>query len=385
MLTKSYAHPFNRTDRSPLAMWWWQLDHATFGAILFLLLAGFVFSFSSSPEAASDNRIADAFFYTKRHFAFMIISVGAMVSISMLSLRGVKRIGLLIFTLSMLTMVSIIFIGTEAKGGQRWLNLGFLMLQPSEFLKPALVIMIAWMFTEGQKGMGVPGVTIAFGMYIAAIALLLKQPDVGQSFLITVVFGACFFISGVPMRWIIGLSAVAVTGLGSLFFTHEHFRNRLVEFFNAKGDHTQIDAAKAAIANGGVFGRGMNEGIMKARLPDLHTDFIYSVAAEEFGLVVTLLLVGIFAYIVTRNLLKAMGMQDSFRQIATSGLAIMLGVQVLINVAVNIAIIPPKGMTLPFISYGGSSMLAMGVSLGLLLALTRKRQDIIAEDDPSQW
>lgn len=385
MLIKSYAHPFNRTDRSRLALWWWELDKVTLACAIFLLVVGLVTSFSTSPDAAADNGYKDAFAYTKRHGLFALASALTMIGVSMLSLKAVRRVAFSLYFTAMTALIFIIFIGTEAKGGQRWLNLGVFMLQPSEFLKPALIIMSAWMFTEGQKGEGVPGVTIAFGMYAAAIALLLKQPDVGQSFLITVVFGACFFISGVPLRWIIGLGSLFAVGLSSLFFTHAHFRNRLVEFFNPKGEHGQIDAAKAAIANGGLFGKGMNEGEMKARLPDLHTDFVFSVIAEEFGLIVTTLIIGVFVFVVLRNLIKSMAMQDSFRQISAAGLTLLIGVQVLINFCVNIAIIPPKGMTLPFISYGGSSMLASGLTMGLLLALTRRRQEIIKDDDPTLW
>src|SRR6185312_4136328 len=195
-----------------------------------------------------------------------------------------------------------------------------------------------------------------------------------------------FYISGVPFRWIIGMLASAGMGLVGLYFIQPHFRNRLLGFFMPDADSSyQVNSAKAAIANGGVFGVGLNEGVMKKHIPDLHTDFIYSVVAEEYGLWLTLILIGAFAFVVVRGLFKAMQMQDPFRQIATSGLYIMLGMQVMINVSVNLGLIPPKGMTLPFISYGGSSMLAMGLCMGFILALTRKRQDEIPADDPTKW
>ncbi len=385
-MPQAYAHPFTRTDRSPTAMWWWTLDRVTLALVLVLLVLGFFFSFSSSPVAAPHTASYDPFYYTKRHFVFALATAVFMIAVSMLSLKGVKRVSVLVYTCAIGVMAMLPLIGHAAKGGRRWLELGPVALQPSEFLKPALIILISWMFSEGQKGRGVPGVTVAFCLYVAAIFLLLIQPDVGQSILITVAFGACFFISGVPFRWIMGMLATAGTGLVGLFFIQPHFRNRILGFIQPDADSGyQVNSAKAAIANGGFWGVGLNEGVMKRHIPDLHTDFIYSVVAEEYGLWLTLILIGIFGFIVIRGLVKAMAMQDPFRQIATSGLYIMLGMQVLINVSVNLGLIPPKGMTLPFISYGGSSMLAMGLSLGFILALTRRRQEEPEADDPTKW
>ncbi|WP_443749594.1 FtsW/RodA/SpoVE family cell cycle protein [Asticcacaulis solisilvae] len=383
-MSKAYAHPFTRTDRSPTAIWWWTLDRVTLSLVLILLLLGFFFSFSSSPVAAQ-HFSPDPFYYTKRHFFFALLTAAGMIAISMLSLKGVKRVSLAVYAVSLSIMAALPVIGHAAKGGRRWLEMGPIALQPSEFLKPALIVLISWMFSEGQKGKGVPGVTIAFCLYLMSIGLLLIQPDVGQSILITVAFGACFFISGVPFRWIIGMLATAAAGLVGLFFIQPHFRNRILGFVTEDGDKYQVNSAKAAIANGGFWGKGLSEGVAKKHIPDLHTDFIYSVVAEEYGLWLTLIIIGIFAFIVVRGLAKAMAMQDPFRQIATSGLYIMLGTQVIINVSVNLGLIPPKGMTLPFISYGGSSMLALGLSLGLILALTRKRREEVEEDDPSKW
>ncbi|CAL4866759.1 putative peptidoglycan glycosyltransferase FtsW [Asticcacaulis sp. MM231] len=349
-------------------------------------MLGFFFSFSSSPVAAPHVSHYDTFYYTKRHFVFALMTAAGMIMISMLSLKGIKRVSVLIYGGAISIMAMLPLIGHAAKGGRRWLELGPIAVQPSEFLKPALIVLIAWMFCEGQKGKGVPGVTVAFCLYALAIVLLLIQPDVGQSILITIAFGACFFISGVPFRWIIGMLSAAGVGLVGLFFIQPHFRNRIMGFISPDADSGfQVARAKAAIANGGLFGRGLNEGTMKRYIPDLHTDFIYSVVAEEYGLWLILIIIGIFTFIIVRGLLKAMAMQDPFRQIATSGLYIMLGTQVLINVSVNLGLIPPKGMTLPFISYGGSSMLALGVTLGFILALTRKRQEEIPQDDPTKW
>jgi len=230
------------------------------------------------------------------------------------------------------------------------------------------------MFSEGQKGTGVPGVTIAFILYLVSVTLLLIQPDVGQTVLITVAFGAAFWMAGVPLSWVMGLGAVAVGGLSSTYFFFPHVASRVDRFLSPdKADTHQVDRAAEAIAAGNLFGRGPGEGVMKRHVPDLHTDFIYSVAAEEYGLIFSLLLIGLFAFLVIRGLYKALKLTDSFQQVAAAGLFVLVGEQVFINVAVNLNLIPTKGMTLPFISYGGSSMLAMCLTLGMALALTRRR------------
>jgi len=220
----------------------------------------------------------------------------------------------------------------------------------------------------------VPGVSIAFVLYGLAVVLLLLQPDVGQTVLITVAFGAAFFMAGVPFAWIIGLAATALTGLASLYFVFGHVAARVHKFLSPEtADTQQIDRAQAAIAAGGLFGRGPGEGILKRQIPDVQTDFAYSGAAEEYGLLFSLLLITLLGFIVIRGLYKSMKLSDPFEQVSSAALFVLVGQQAFINVAVNLKMIPTKGMTLPFISYGGSSMLAMGLTLGMALALTRKR------------
>jgi len=271
-------------------------------------------------------------------------------------------------------MIALPFIGHNAKGATRWLEFGGFTFQPSEYMKPALIILVAWMFAEGQKGQGVPGVSIAFALYFVSVALLLIQPDVGQTVLITVAFGAAFWMAGVPLSWVMLLGATAIAGLSSTYFLFPHVASRVDRFLSPdKADTHQVDRAAEAIAAGGLVGRGPGEGVMKRHVPDLHTDFIYSVAAEEYGLIFSLLLISLFAFLVVRGLLKALKLSDSYEQVAAAGLFVLVGQQAIINVAVNLNLIPTKGMTLPFISYGGSSMLARGLTLGMALALTRKR------------
>jgi cell division protein FtsW len=243
-------------------------------------------------------------------------------------------------------------------------------------MKPALLVLVAWMFAEGQKG-DIPGAHIAFGLYAIAVGLLLMEPDIGQTALITAAFGAAFWVAGVPIGWILGLGAAAVAGLGATPFIFPHVATRLHLFMAApKTDaHTQLQRAADAIAAGGAFGRGPGEGIMKVQIPDMHTDFAYSAAAEEYGLWFSLLLIVLFATLVLRGLYRAMKVSDPFEQVAAASLFAMVGMQAFINIVVNLGLAPTKGMTLPFISYGGSSMLAMGLTMGMALALTRRQQN----------
>jgi cell division protein FtsW len=294
--------------------------------------------------------------------------------VSMLDSRGIRRLAFVIYAVAIGIMILLPFMGHNAKGATRWLQLPGLSLQPSEFMKPALIVLVAWMFSEGQKNQGVPGVSIAFGLYALAVALLLIQPDFGQTVLITVAFGAAFWMAGVPLSWVMLLGALAIGGLSSTYFLMPHVAARVDKFMSEdKGDTHQVDRAAEAIQAGGLFGRGPGEGVMTRHVPDLHTDFIYSVAAEEYGLLFSFLLIAVFAFIVIRGLLRSMKLNDPFEQVASAGLFVIVGLQAFINVAVNLNMIPTKGMTLPFISYGGSSMLAMGVTMGMALALTRRR------------
>jgi cell division protein FtsW len=375
-------HAFARTDRSRLGVWWWTTDHLLLGVVAILMIVGVLLSFASSPAAAARMNLGDPFHFAVRQCAFAAIGVVILLSVSALSPKGIRRAAFFIYLAAVGIMMALPILGHNAKGATRWLEFGGFSLQPSEFMKPALIVLVAWMFAEGQKGEGVPGVSIAFALYGLAVALLLIQPDVGQTILITIAFGAAFFVAGVPMRWIAGMLAAAVSGGVAIYFTFDHVASRVHKFLSPdKADTHQIDRAQQAIAAGAMFGRGPGEGVMKRSVPDLHTDFIYSVAAEEYGLVFSLLLIGLFAILVTRGLYKAMKLSDPFEQIAAAGLFVLVGQQAFINVAVNLNLIPTKGMTLPFISYGGSSMMAMGLTLGMALALTRRRPGAYAASE----
>ncbi len=370
----SNAHAFPRSDRSSIGVWWWTVDRWMLGMVALLIAIGVVISFAASPAAALRMNIGDPFHFAVRQCVFAAGAAVILISVSMMDVKTVRRAAFFIWLAAIAVMIALPFIGHTAKGANRWIEFGGFTFQPSEYMKPALVILVAWMFAEGQKGQGVPGVSIAFGLYALSIGLLLIQPDVGQTVLITVAFGAAFWMAGVPISWVMGLGAAAVAGLSSTYFLFPHVQSRVDRFFSPdKADTHQVDAAAVAQAAGGLFGRGPGEGVMKRHVPDLHTDFAASVGAEEFGLVFLLLVISLFAFVVIRGLQRAMKLNDPFEQVAAAALFVLVGQQAIINLAVNLNMIPTKGMTLPFISYGGSSMLAMGLTLGLALALTRRR------------
>lgn len=380
-MSSNPAHQaFARSDRSPIGVWWWTMDRWLLGTVAILLLFGVLMSFAASPAAAVRMNVGDPFHFALRQCVFAAIGAVILVGTSLLDDRGVRRVAFFVYLAAILIMAALPFIGHSAKGATRWLDLGGFSLQPSEFMKPALIVLVAWMFAEAQKGQGVPGVTIAFLLYGISVALLLIQPDVGQTILITIAFGAAFWMAGVPISWVMGMGVASIAGLLSVYSVFPHVASRVDRFLNPESADThQVDRAAEAIAAGGLIGRGPGEGVMKRHVPDLHTDFIYSVAAEEYGLIFSLVLIGLFAFLVVRGLYRALKLSDPFQQVAAAGLFVLVGEQVLINVAVNLNLIPTKGMTLPFISYGGSSMLAICLTLGLALALTRRRPGAYAQ------
>lgn len=374
-MTEGYSPAFSRNDQSPIAKWFWTVDRGLLAAALTLMGLGVALSFASSPAAINaDQSISDPFHYSWRMLVWASMGLVLMLTSSLLSPRGVRRIAVLALLGAIVTMMALPFIGDEVKGAARWINLGPFSLQPSEFAKPGLIVFAAWMFAEAQKGQGVPGVSIAFGFWALTVGLLLIQPDIGQTLLVTTTFMAVFFMAGVPLKWVAVLAAAGMAGVVSLYFAFGHMRDRLSRFLSPENTDThQIDRASEAIRAGGLVGRGVGEGVMKRHVPDLHTDFIYSVGAEEFGLVLSMAMIGLYAFIVVRGMKRAMKLNDAYEQTAAAGLFMLIGLQACINIAVNLNLIPTKGMTLPFISYGGSSMLAMGLTMGLALALTRRR------------
>jgi cell division protein FtsW len=368
------SHAFSRLDRTRVGMWWWTTDHILLGATGALIILGVLLQFGTSPAAAQRLGIAWPFHFAVRQCLFAAGGAAILIGAAMLSPKGVRRASFVIYLIAIAAMCALPLLGHAAKGATRWVEISGFTLQPSEFMKPALIVLVAWMFAEGQKGEGVPGVSIAFCLYAIAVVLLLMEPDIGQTVLVTAAFGAAFWMAGVPMSWIMVMGSMAIVGLSSTYFLFQHVATRVHGFLNNDhSDTSQIHRAAEAIAAGRMFGRGPGEGIMKTHVPDMHTDFAYSAAAEEYGLWLSLVIISLFAMVVLRGLYKAMKLTDTFEQVAASALFVLVGMQAFINVAVNLALVPTKGMTLPFISYGGSSTLAMGLTLGFALALTRRR------------
>jgi cell division protein FtsW len=376
-------HAFLRSDTSPLGLWWWTTDRLLLGATVVLILLGVILQFGTSPAAALRIGIAWPFHFAARQCVFAAMGFALVVAVSLLDPRGVRRVAVAVYLVAILAMAFLPFGAHVAKGAGRWIDIAGFTLQPSEFMKPALVVLAAWMFAESRKG-SAPGVSIAFALYLLAVALLLMEPDVGQTILITAAFGAAFWVAGVPTMWVLALGGVSCAGLTAVYFAFPHVSTRVQGFLHHdKADGpTQAHAAAEAIAAGGAFGKGPGEGVMKLQIPDMHTDFAYSAAAEEYGLWFSLAIIALFAILVIRGLYKAMKLSDPFEQIAAAGLFVLLGMQAFINIAVNLALIPTKGMTLPFISYGGSSLLGMGLTLGMALALTRRRPGAYLSADP---
>ncbi|MEA1942702.1 MAG: putative lipid II flippase FtsW [Pseudomonadota bacterium] len=367
-----------------LATWWRGVDRTLLFVVLALITIGLVLSMAASPAIAGRIGIDEPFYFFYRQSAFAGISVIGMLAVSAFNPKGARRLAILALGGSLLLLVATLFIGHEVKGATRWIRVGPLSLQASEFLKPALIVTAAWLFAEERRGAPIPGRAIAFGIYIVSIGLLMAQPDFGQSVLLTLCFGGVFFASGLSWLWVSVLGGLAVGGSTLAYFTFPHVASRVDRFVNPEsGDTYQIDQAMEAISRGGIAGAGPGEGEVKNFLPDAHADFIFAVAAEEFGLIASLAIIGLFAILVTRAWAQAMRLQDSFAQLAVAGLALQFALQALVNIGVNLNLIPPKGMTLPFVSYGGSSMLALAFGAGLLLAFTRRRPGAYALRHPA--
>jgi cell division protein FtsW len=363
----------SRATRSPFAAWWWTVDRLMLAAIVTLMLGGIVLSLAASPPVAARLGI-DPFYFVNRHIMYLIPAAILMLVVSLLSPRQIRRGALVVFAISYVMVIMTQFYGAEVKGAHRWIVLAGVNIQPSEFMKPAFVILVSWLFAESAKKPDMPANTMALALLIATIVALVMQPDFGQTMLLTLVWGALFFMAGMRMVWVAGLGGVASLGLFSAYYFVPYIARRIKRFLDpASGDTFQIDTSLESFMRGGWFGRGPGEGTVKRILPDSHADFVFAVAAEEFGIVICLVLVALFAFIVLRALANAMRNEDPFSRFATAGLAILFGAQSAINMSVNLALIPAKGMTLPFISYGGSSMISLAYGMGMLLALMRER------------
>jgi cell division protein FtsW len=367
---------FSRADNTTVARWWVTVDRWTLGALCLLVGCGYIMVLAASPAVAERIHASRELFIFKQ-LVFLALALAIIVAVSMLPSRTVRGLALVGCAVALLATGMTLVMGVETKGAARWISIAGNRIQPSEFLKPCFALTTAWLLARQRRSPGFPGALIALGLFLGIVAILKKQPDVGMMAVIGAVFMIQLFVSGLNLLWI-GLGLGLCGGGGALLYTLlPHVRRRFDQFMYGKGGNYQIDKVMEAFSNGGLLGRGAGEGSVKDSIPDVHADVVFAVVGEEFGLVVCLVLVGIFAFIVLRGLLRLMREQDPFVVLGGCGLIAGFGLQAMVNLFSTLGMMPTKGMTLPFISYGGSSAVAVGLGMGMLLSLTRAR----ARDD----
>ena len=376
---------FSRNDNSILSRWWWTVDRWMLVLVLTLIVVGIWLTLTASPAVAERLGLGSLHFVKKQAF-FLTLGLGVIVGVSMMSAASVRRMSVIGFPITLLLIVVTLFIGPEIKGATRWLPLGVFTLQPSEFLKPFFIVTTAWVLSAEFEDDALPAKRVATALYVVVVGLLILQPDFGQTVLVSTVWLSQMALAGLPLAWLTLAGVVALMGVGLAYAFLPHVASRIDRFMNpASGDTFQTDKAMQAFEAGGMFGKGPGEGAVKLHLPDAHTDYIFAVIGEEFGAIACVLLLMLFAGIVMRGLSHLVDEENPFRMLAAAGLIVQFGLQTLINVGVNLAILPSKGMTLPFVSYGGSSMLALTIGMGMVLALTRRNRFIQASVDPLGW
>lgn len=364
----------SRAERTPFSDWAWTVDRWLLAGVGLLIVAGLVFAMAGSPPVAERLHLP-TFHFVNRQVAYLLPALAVMIATSFLSPRHVRRVALVVFLISLALVVATLFFGQEVKGARRWI----FGVQPSEFLKPAFVVMVAWAFSEGARRKDVPGNLIALLLFPLTIVPLVLQPDFGQTMLISIVWAALFFMAGLHWIWVVGLGGLGGVAALLAYKFVPHVHARIESFLEPPPPvagvpaNFQSETALESFIAGSWFGKGPGEGTVKRILPDSHTDFIFAVIGEEFGVIVCIALAAVFAFIVVRGLFSAARNEDPFCRFATAGLVMLFGLQSVINMAVNVHLMPAKGMTLPFVSYGGSSLISLSLGMGFLLAVTRKR------------
>ena len=363
-----------RGGEAILPKWWRTIDRGSLSCILILFSIGILLGLAASPPLAAKNGF-EAFHYVKRQAVFGGLALLAMVVTSMMTPKLVRRLSVIGFLVTFVAIALLPQFGTDfGKGAVRWYSLGFASVQPSEFLKPGFVVVSAWMLAASQQINGPPGRLWSWVLMMVCCGMLIFQPDFGQACIVFFGWAVMYFVAGAPMMLLLALAGLAFVSGFIAYGNSEHFARRIDGFLYPDFDPTsQLGYATNAIREGGILGVGVGEGQVKWSLPDAHTDFIIAVAAEEFGLVMVLIIIVLYMSIVVRTLLRLMRERDPFIRLAGTGLACTFGIQAFINLAVAVRLLPAKGMTLPFVSYGGSSLIAGGIAVGMLLAFTRTR------------
>jgi cell division protein FtsW len=366
---------FSRADTSVLGRWWWTVDRWTLAALLALIGFGYVMMLAASPAVAERIGASSRHMFFIKQVVYLMAATGLMVAVSLLTPRGVRRFALVGFAIALVLTAATLVVGTEIKGARRWLPIPGFSLQPSEFLKPFFAVVAAWLIAEGKMpGSKVWGASVALVLFLMVGAILKGQPDIGMLLVVSAVFFAQFFVAGMNLFLVGAVGGIGVAGAVGAYFLFPHVQSRVQRFLDpTSGDSYQVSVAMEAFANGGLLGRGPGEGRVKNVLPDAHADFVFAVAGEEFGMVICLVILALFAFIVVRGLMRLLSENDLFVMLAGTGLLTQFGLQAFVNMASTLHLIPTKGMTLPFVSYGGSSVLAIAIGMGMLLALTRRR------------
>ena len=370
-----------RRSDSQFLRWWLTIDRWTLWSLCALIVTGVILGFAASPSVALRLKL-DGYYFIKRHLLILCPAVLLMLGVSMLSPRSIRRLATFIYIGGIALLVLTLFMGVEIKGARRWLSFSGFSIQASEFVKPALSVLVAWMLAEKVRNRDFPGISLVVVLAGVYLLLLLLQPDVGMSVVVVSTWLGQLFIGGIPLLWVFVIGGLCLAGLGASYFFLPHVSARIDQFLGLGGavDKTgelyQVTKSLSAFASGGLFGKGPGEGIIKKNIPDVHADFVFAVAGEEFGLILCILLVALFMVIIIRSLVRANRENSLFVVLAAAGLVIQFSLQAFINMSSTLNLIPTKGMTLPFISYGGSSMLAVAISMGMLLALTRQRQSM---------
>lgn len=363
----------DRTNQSFFGRWWWTVDRLNLIALVILMILGSVLVAAGSPPVAKRLNLP-GFYFVHRHQIFLAIGFVVMIITSMLPNTLIRRLAIVGFLASIALMVLVPFLGEQTKGAHRWINLLGVSIQPSEFMKPCFAVVMAWVCAEAQKRVDFPGYKVAIALYIVVVALLLVQPDFGMTLTVTAMWGIQLFLAGLPMLWVGIIGIGGVIGIFGAYYTLPHVAKRINNFLDpAEGDNYQISKSIEAFKNGGLLGKGPGEGEVKQFLPDSHTDFIFAVAGEEFGAIACLIILSLFAFIVLRGLMRVRQENDLFIMLAVVGVMTQFAIQSIVNMGVAVNLLPAKGMTLPFLSYGGSSVVAIALGMGIMLALTRRR------------
>jgi cell division protein FtsW len=362
-----------RNDHSLVGQWWWTVDRWTLASLALLVALGTILTMAASP-AIADRMGVDQFYFVRRQLFYGGPALLVMIGVSLLSPQWVRRIAVVGLLAGLLLMVVTIFAGAEVNGARRWIRLGAVSLQVSEFVKPTFVVTAAWLLATQRLDPTFPGNLVCVALCAVIAGLLMLQPDFSMAVLVGTVWFAQCFLAGLHLRWVALLAMVGISAAAMAYIFVPHVTDRVDRFLDpASGDSYQVDTALEAFTNGGLLGRGPGEGVVKETLPDAHSDFVFAVAGEEFGLLLCLALLALFAFVVLRGFGRLHHQRDLFVMLAVGGLLIQFGLQALLHMGVTLALIPPTGMTLPFVSYGGSSTVAVALGMGMVLALTRRR------------